>query len=443
MDTALVTQENRQRLVSYFASGAKPQRASRRLGVELEHHVVFDDGTPMSYEPSQVGIGVRDVLEHLSRWYPQQTINEYRDLLGLLGEEGTVTLEPAAQLELSAAPYERLADVRRAYERFYARTYECLLAHGAHLETLGYHPTRRARELTLIPKRRYSFMDAYFAHIGSHGDRMMRASASTQVSVDFFNEADAVRKMRVASAIAPILAAIADNTPVFEGERNHVPIRRLQLWREVDGRRCGTVSGIFEEGFGYERYAEWLLATSPIFVTRAAADDPNGPVLRPSFDEAASIAYADAPMGPRDMEHLISMFWPDVRLKRFVEIRPADSLPLLQMLGYAALVKGIFYQEESLRTIEDALGVDAGAAVTRGAWPLDAGDVDDAIARIQRRGFAAQVYGSSLASWERLLFSLARRTLDEDEASYLDYLEEFAAQKPWWRVSSAQQEGVS
>lgn len=431
MNDARITQESQQRLVSYFESGAKGTSGCKRLGVELEHLVMFNDGTPVSYESSPERVGVRDVLAHLSHWYPQKTINEYRDLLGLLGKEGSVTLEPAAQLELSAAPYERIDDVKQAYELFYAHVYEFLSAHDAHLEALGYHPTRCAQQLKLIPKRRYNFMDAYFAHIGGHGDRMMRASASTQVSVDFADEADAVRKMRVASALAPILAAIADNTPVYEGERNGVPIRRLQLWREVDDRRCGTVPGIFEKGFGFARYADWLLNTSPIFVTRPAVDDPNGPTLRPFFDEAASTAYGDAPLEPRDVEHLISMFWPDVRLKRFVEIRPADSLPLPQMLGYAALVKGLFYHEESLRAIEEMLGVDAGAAASRGAWPLNVQDVDDAIAQIQRRGFDAKTYGTTLAAWEQMLFSLARHALDVHEATYLDSLEEFASQKSW------------
>lgn len=432
MDNARITQESRQRLITYFESGAKGQGGCKRLGVELEHLVVFNDGTPMSYDGTSEHAGVRDVLTHLSRWYPQKTINEYRDLLGLLGKEGSVTLEPAAQLELSAAPYERVDDVRQAYEHFYAHTYEFLFAHDAHLEALGYHPTRRAQQLALIPKCRYDFMDAYFAHIGSHGDRMMRASASTQVSVDFADEADAVRKMRVASALAPILAAIADNTPVYEGERNGAPIRRLQLWREVDDRRCGTVPGIFEKDFGFARYADWLLSTSPIFVTRPAADNPDGPALRPFFDVVASTAYGDAPLEPRDVEHLVSMFWPDVRLKRFVEIRPADSLPLPQMLGYAALVKGIFYHEESLRAIEEALGVDEDAAVSRGAWPLNVQDVGDAIAQIQTFGFDATVYGLTLTEWEQMLFSLARHALDAREATYLDSLEEFASQKPWW-----------
>lgn len=435
MSADAVRQENRQRVIEFFRSGVKDADDVGRLGIEVEHHVVADDGTPISYEPTQGYVGVRELLEHLSTWYPERAFNLEGDLLGLSGPEGSVTLEPSAQLEFSAAPYPGVAEVARAYGNFYERVRGFLGERGAHLEAWGYHPSRKAQELTLIPKKRYGFMDAYFANIGSHGDRMMRASSSTQVSVDFKSEADAVRKMRVATVLAPVLAAIADNTYSYEAQANYVPIRRLQMWREVDNLRCGTVPHVFEEGFGFATYADWLLGTPPIFITRPAAGDPDGPQMRPFFTEPASDAYADAPMSGEDVEHLISMFWPDVRLKRFVEIRPADSLPYEQMLGYASLVKGIFYSEDTLRAVEEELGVDARAAASRGAWPLQTHDVDDAIDQVQKRGFDGQLYGLSLAAWEERLFDLARVALPADERAHLDPLADFARSKPWWRPS--------
>ena len=434
MTHASIYDENRRRLVAFFRSGSKSPEACGQLGVEVEHFVLADDGSPVSYLPSQGLVGVRDVLDYLSTWYPEQTFNSYRDLLGLLGTEGSVTLEPAAQLELSAAPYRHVAEVAQAYQHFRRHVDDFLQAHGAHMQTGGYHPTRRAQELTLIPKRRYDFMDNYFMLIGSHGDRMMRASASTQVSVDFVSENDAVRKMRVASALSPVLAAIADNTHVYEAESNHTPLRRLTLWREVDAARCGTIPHVFDEGFGFGTYADWLLATSPIFVTRPAASDPAGPTLRPFYTEPAAEAYGDAPLSGGDVEHLISMFWPDVRLKRFVEVRPADCLPYEQVLGYTALVKGLLYSDISMRAIEEELGVDARAANTRGAWSIAHEDVATAIDNVVQHGLQGSVYGRDLASWESLLFSLARAALPADERDYLDPLEDFARNKPWWHV---------
>lgn len=426
--------QNRAQLVEYFHCGEKGLGSTSLLGVEVEHLVLADDGNPISYEPVDGRIGVREVLVQLAKDYPQETYNERHDLLGLAGEEGSITLEPAAQLEISIAPYSQVRDVERAYRHFRSLVDPILAERAAHLEAHGYHTTRCAQDLTLIPKRRYDFMNAYFAHIESDGDRMMRASASTQVSVDYASEEDAVRKMRVASALSPILAAIADNTQVFEVEENHIPIRRLQLWREVDNLRCGTIPGIFDDGFGFEAYADWLMRTPPIFVTRPAAGDPEGERLRLFFDVPASEAYADAPMSREDVEHLTSMFWPDVRLKLFVEIRPADSLPEECILGYTALVKGLFYSDTSLAAIEEALGVSPEAAAERSAWPLSKEDVDEGVAQIQAHGLDGLVYGETLRAWEERLFSLARTALGDEEQSYLAPLEAFAQTKPWWRL---------
>ena len=428
------THQNREAMVAFFGEHMHGGDVSRsgRLGVEVEHFLLFDDGGPVPYypDPARGRIGVRDVLVALEPTYPERSYTTEGELIGLAGPEGSVTLEPAAQLEVSLAPYRTIAEVERAYRHFRGLVDAYLAGHGAHVETWGYHPTHRAFDLTLIPKTRYAHMNDYFTrHIHTHGERMMRASASTQVSVDFADEADAVRKLRVASALAPVLAAIADNVPVFEGEPNHAPICRLRLWRNVDNDRCGVVPGVFDEGFGFEAYADWQFATCPIFVTRPAAADPQGPSTRAVYGVSAAEAYADAPMTKADLAQLGSMFWPDARLKQFVEVRPADCMPPEQVFGYAALVKGLFYSEASLQAVEGHLGV-------RGtAWPLGAADVEAAIASIEVHGFDGLAYGTTLAEWERLLFDLAHAALPADERPYLDPLEAFAAEKPWWRVA--------
>lgn len=417
---------NRKRVAAYFEGGFRPKGEARHLGVEAEHFVVRDNGASVSYSGDEGDFGVRDVLEYLSGFYPDRFYNLKGELIALANETASITLEPAAQLEISIAPYTEIADIARAYTAFRDVVDPYLSLRGAHLVSHGYHPTMRAQDMPLIPKERYRLMDAHFARIGSHGERMMRASASTQVSIDFTDEADAVRKFRVASAIGPVLAAITDNTPLFEARRNDAPIARLNLWRHVDDARCRVVPGTFDEGFGFQAYADWMLNASPIFVDRPAADDPDGPAMRAIGDPPARIAYADAPMSRGDIEHLISMFWPDVRFKRFVEVRQADCLPAADIFGYTALIKGLFYSEDSLAALEKALGVEDGV------WPLTEGAVDEAIRAIREKGFDASVYGRSLEDWEKLLFSAARAALAPEEASYLDSLERFAEDKPWW-----------
>lgn len=417
---------NRKRVATYFEGGFRPKDEARHLGVEAEHFVVRDNGASVSYSGDEGDFGVRDVLEYLSGFYPDRFYNLKGELIALANETASITLEPAAQLEISIAPYTEIADIARAYTAFRDAVDPYLSLRGAHLVSHGYHPTMRAQDMPLIPKERYRLMDAHFARIGSHGERMMRASASTQVSIDFTDEADAVRKFRVASAIGPVLAAITDNTPLFEAGRNDAPIARLNLWRHVDDARCRVVPGTFDEGFGFQAYADWMLNASPIFVDRPAADDPDGPAIRATGDLPTRIAYADAPMSRGDIEHLISMFWPDVRFKRFVEVRQADCLPAADIFGYTALIKGLFYSEDSLAALEKALGVEDDV------WPLTEGAVDETIRAIREKGFDANVYGRSLEDWEKLLFSAARAALAPEEASYLDSLERFAEDKPWW-----------
>ena len=414
-------QENKQALVAYFTEGAKGDKPLGALGVEVEHFVVTAEGEySVSYAGRSEGeFGVRDVLAHLADAYPQHTYGLEGDLIGLASDEASITLEPAAQLEVSIAPYSSISRILRVYNEFRAKVDPFLAEHGCKLVTSGYHPTARALDLTLIPKQRYRFMNDYFKEIGTRGERMMRASASTQVSVDYQDEADAIRKMRIAQALAPIFASVADNTAVFEAEP--APrLARFALWRNVDNDRCGSVPGLFNEGYSFADYAEWILRTCPIFVTRPSADDPTGPNLRAVYGQSAYEAYGEAPMTRADIEHVLSMFWPDVRLKNFVEIRPADSLPAPLMAGYAALVKGIFYSQRSLQAIEEPFGV------VEGVWPLTDDSANQALKSIQEDGAEAVVCGKTLAEWQELIFEIADGALDKEDAAHLRDLVAFA-----------------
>ena len=257
-------EENRSAICAYFAQGVKGNQPCEKLGVEVEHFVV-DAATlkAIPYEGEKVAIrrayegatksisagvsedaaesasegatkgtsagvsehasegasgatfeaafGVRDILLYLSEFYPREMRGLEGDLIGLANEEASLTLEPAAQLEISIAPYCAIADIVRVYTEFRSHVDSFLRQHKAKLVTLGYHPIEKAHDLSLIPKQRYHFMNDYFHALGTHGERMMRASASTQVSIDYRDEADAIRKMRVAQALVPLIAAFTDN----------------------------------------------------------------------------------------------------------------------------------------------------------------------------------------------------------------------------------------
>lgn len=409
--------ENRQAIITYFEQGARGNASSKKLGVEVEHFVVHEHShKALSYE-GDAHFGVRDILAYLSDFYPRKMQGVEGDLIGLADDEASLTLEPAAQLEISIAPFENIREIVRVYKRFRSLVDPFLEQHQCKLITLGYHPTEKALDLPLIPKQRYRFMNEYFRALGTHGERMMRASASTQVSVDYSDEADAVRKLRVAQALVPMIAFVTDNVERFEGEVPEKPLSRLRMWRDVDNDRCGQIPGLFDDGFGFASYADWLLSTCPIFVTRASVADPQGPALREANGLTAAEAYADAPMSTVDIEHLLSMFWPDVRLKHFVEIRPADALPIDAVAGYAALIKGIFYSSESLDRIEEAFGV------VGGLWQLSSDYTERAAEAIRENGLQATICEMKLEDWLELLFKVAQEALQHmgcaEECAYL------------------------
>lgn len=403
--------DNRELIIEYLESGCKGGDMGY-IGVEIEQFVLDEDGDRVPYIEKHGRLGVRDILEQLSPYYSEVVRNEEGDILSLFRLDSNVTIEPAAQLELSISPMLSLADVEHEYDNFALRMKQILKPYDYKLVPLGYDPKNHAADLPIIPKPRYRFMDEYFSKLpGMHAERMMRATTSMQVSIDFASEADAVRKLRIATLLGPVFSYLLDNVPVFEGEPNSTPLRRMKVWREVDPARCGAIPGLFDEGFGFAAYADWLLSTPPIFITR--------PDAHPTGSMTAAEAYADAPMDKADIEHLMSMVWPDVRLKRYVEIRQGDSVPFDVALGYAALIKGLFYGETNLEIIEHALGVGED-----GIWPYTEQSVEDAIDAVIADELDAVLYGRTLESWISLLFQIAPDGLGVEE-NYLEPLMDF------------------
>lgn len=403
------TAANREKLVSFFAAGASN---SRKVGVEMEHVVVRSgSGAPVGYSGPD-GIGA--LLEDLSASYTTVTpVHEdgTGGILGLRRSGHVITLEPASQFEISMRPFERVADVGAEYERFRATLDPALERIGAETPLVGYHPTTHVDDLELIPKYRYACMDRHFCEIGTLGRGMMRGSASLQVSVDYRNEVDAVAKLRAASAIGPLTYLMLDNAPVFNGQWRTRHCVREMCWTGCDPDRCMVVPGLFDEGFGFADYANWMLATPAILVPDAT--QPEG--WRFTDNEAFNDIYAERVMTDEELLHALTMFFPDARLKNYVEIRQADCVPLPYALAYVALMKGLMYDDDNLGEIyawcadfDDATVPAMKAAIARDAY--------DAVlfAGTEREQTAAEV-----AEW---LLGLAARVLDDEERALMEPL---------------------
>ena len=399
--------DNVKAIVEYFKSGIKPAGEPGRLGVELEHIVVGPHKAPVAYADEH---GIAWLLEQLKADYPQTSFGDDGALIGVSGGNKAVTLEPAAQLELSAGPYEDGEEARVDFTSFQHEVIELIDPFGLMLVEVGYHPSAKAEDLPLIPKERYRYMDEHFAKIGPYGRCMMRGSASTQVSIDYYSVEDCLRKLRLATAAAPLFALICDNTPTFEGEPSPHHMMRTKIWRECDPARCNAVPGVLSKDFTLEQYAEYILNTPAIFYY-----DEEG-TAHPSEQTFGEI-FADRAMSQSDVEHALSMFFNDVRCKTYVEIRPADALPLVYVAAYTTLVKALFYFDESLDFLDELFA------------DVDEAAVEDAKTELMAHGYDAQVYDKPAGELVDALFKQAHDAMPPGEAMLLNPLEQLTRQR--------------
>ncbi|WP_080804063.1 glutamate-cysteine ligase family protein [Arabiibacter massiliensis] len=394
-------------IVSYFEGGIKPAGGPGELGIELEHIIVHDDMSPVSYSGER---GVAWLLDQLKDEYPHLTRDVHGDLLGVSRPGEAVTIEPAAQLELSAGPFVDLSTARATFDAFEQRVGELLEPAGERLLTLGYHPTAAARDLELIPKRRYQFMNLYLGEKDTCGPCMMRGSASTQVSIDYTSTADCLRKLRLAFALVPVLSLMCDNSPVFEGKPRKHELVRTEIWQHMDNDRCGLVPGVLDPPFDLRRYAEYILDTVAILI----------PCKKEQWcysDRTFGDIYAERTMTRAEVEHALSMFFNDVRLKTYVEIRPADAMPVPYVIAYAALVRGLFYDAASLDALDELF-----AGVDEAAY----GAAKEAL---MARGYDAEVYGQPVAELCDAVVAIAERGLSEADRPYLEPLARLVAER--------------
>ncbi len=389
---------NRDNLVALFEGGDKYTRA---LGFELEHILLRKKThAPVTYDEPN---GVRDVLEHLSVFY-DECHYENDNLVGLSREGAAVTIEPAAQLELSAGPFHTVFEIEAAYLRFRDELDPILDEFDIETPMLGYNPSACAKDLPIVPKFRYDCMTRFLGAQAYEGLCMMRGTASLQISIDYRNEGDALRKLRIAEAITPILALICDNAPIFEGAEREANMVRTAIWSAMNQDRVGTVPGSLHPAFTFADYADYILSREAILVPDET--DPNGWrfVGAQTFDEI----YADREMTHAELEHALSMVWPDARLKNFVEIRPADAMPLEYCLAYAVLIRALFYSDRNLDVLEALLS------------SVGEEHVREAKEALREKGYGAEIYGRPVDFWADLLIVLAYGALEPGEWIYLE-----------------------
>lgn len=389
------TRQNLEILEQHFRDGCK-LNCVQKLGVEIEHIIVHRESQEAVTYYEEYGICW--LLERLRSNYPHHYYED-NHLLGLYNLDYSISLEPASQLEVSIVPKESIRVIQKIYENFLKIIDPILEEHDYEMLAVGYQPKSKVDDLPMIPKKRYNYMDKYFKSSGTMGRNMMRGTAATQISIDYCCEQDFIRKYRTAYVIMPALKLLSDNTPYFEGKPYHCYLGRTHIWNHVDPKRCGILSGMFDEDFGFHTYAEYLWNLPLIFLPGREGSAYTG-------EQKVCDVWKNRLISPDELEHILSMTFLDVRVKHYVEIRGADSMPLEYMMSYLALVKGIFFSEE----VSDTL-------LTR--YPVGEQEIREAEFSLMRDGFSGTIYGKPAAAFVKELLELAEDHLDEVESIYL------------------------
>lgn len=336
---------DKRQLVEYFEHGNKP-RDAWRIGTEHEKFVYDLAGhRPLAYEGAP---GIEALLEGLRRfgWEP---VFEGDNLIALRMADGcSITLEPGGQFELSGAPVENIHQTCHEVNEHLREVKEVCGEMGAGMIGLGFHPKARREEIPWMPKGRYKIMRRYMPTRGNLGLDMMTRTCTVQVNLDFASEADMVKKFRVALALQPIATALFANSPFTEGKPNGFLSYRSQIWTDTDPDRSGMLPFVFDEGFGFERWVDYLLDVPMYFVYRDGDYiDVAGKSFRDFMAGKLEGFEGQAPGISDWVDHMTTAF-PEVRLKRFLEMRGADGGPWRRLCALPALWVGLLYDDAAL-----------------------------------------------------------------------------------------------
>lgn len=383
---------NINRLTEFISYGCKEE--CKNIGVECEHFIVNSDNEAVNFYGDN---GVCHILERLSVCYPQKSYSQ-NQLVGLNDGVVYITLEPAAQIEVSIIPLDSLEKISNVYSEFLSRINAVLSEYNYSLVTKGYQPKSLVDDLELIPKDRYEMMDSYFLSKGNKARYMMRGSASVQVNIDYIDEKDFALKFRLANILSPLFYLLTDNADVFEGKAYNGYSLRSWVWEQVDESRCG-----FYDFTTFEEYAEWIYSTEPIFII----NDKEEFTSRKTNEEI----FSDKELSRDHIKHIFSMVFPNVRVKQFIEIRTGDSLPFDLMIGYAAFIKGLFYNKRAVDKLNEIF------------CDITVDQMKNQMLLIRENGFDCSFYNMDLKALTEMVFRFAKEGLSEDERHYIEPLE--------------------
>ena len=414
--------ESRDALVAWLEAGCKPA-GPFRIGAEHEKIPFYRaNHSPVPYGGDK---GIRALLEGMRKRLGWDGIEDGGNLIGLYDPNGggAISLEPGGQFELSGAPLDDAHATADELDRHLTVARSVAEPLGIGFLALGMSPKWSLAETPIMPKHRYAIMARYMPKVGTRGLDMMFRTATVQVNLDFMSEKDMVAKMRVGLALQPAITALFANSPFTDGKLNGLLSARSEIWRHTDVARTGMLSFVFEPGMGFERYVDYALDVPLYFLKRGGNYQD---VAGASFRDLLAGRLKEAP-GERatiaDWANHLSTIFPEVRLKRYLEMRGADVGPPERIVALAALMAGLYYNPEALGSAE---------ALIEGWSAEDRQKLRDDAPLL---GLAAEVRGRDLRSVALDLLAISRSGLKrrarlnargEDETILLHPLEAIA-----------------
>ena len=413
IDTPFIQSKND--LINYFVQGNKPE-TQWRIGTEHEK-LLFDQQScaRVSYEK-----GIEEILTQLQS-FGWQPILEHTKLIGLQRGNASISLEPGGQFELSGAPLTTIHEIRDELDSHLFEL-KCV-AHtlGIRIVGLGVDPISNRNHIPWMPKERYRLMRQYMPTKGVHGLDMMTATCTVQVNLDFSSEEDMALKFKVAMALQPLATALFANSSVKEGKDSGYASYRAAIWQDTDPDRCGLSPFVFEPSFNFEKYVDYALSVPMYFVKR---DDIYISALGLSFYDflqgKLSILPGELPT-LKDWEDHLSTLFPEVRLKRYLELRGTDAGTSRHVLALPAFWVGLLYDKDNLQEVYDIIK----------NWTYD--DLKNLYYTVPRLGLNADFQQRKLREWGQQFLKISQKGLKcrnfkdskgLDETNYLAYLEE-------------------
>jgi glutamate--cysteine ligase len=413
--------ESRSELVEYLESGCKPE-SNWKLGTEHEKFgYTLDDLAPLPYEGER---SIHAILTGLAERFAWQPVMESGLPIALLDETGaSITLEPGGQLELSGALLDNIHQTCTEVNTHLRQVRSVSEPLGIAFLGMGFQPRSRREDMQWMPKARYRIMREYMQKVGTMGLDMMTRTCTVQVNLDFGSEADMVHKFRTALALQPIATALFANSPFTDGKPNGYVSYRSRVWEDTDPDRTGMLPFVFEDGMGFERYTDYMLDVPMYFVYR------DGEYIDTAGQSFRDFLVGKLPALPgerptlKDWEDHLTTAFPEVRLKRYLEMRGADGGPWGRLCALPALWAGLLYHQPSLEAAWDIAS----------SWSME--ERIRLRSEVPRLGLRAEVRGRSVQDIAKELIDLAGQGLTararlnaagDNETGFLAPLQEVA-----------------